>query len=483
MRLGYDLTIEQTQKLVMTPELIQAIQILQFNTQELDNYVQEQLLVNPVLEQGTSHSESSETNENAEAVNGLSERTRELNSDKLGSNELSSNEWAEHIKEREYDDISYKQGDYSKDDKEYSFEQFVTSDVTLPEHLMFQLQFAPIKRSCRTIGKYIIESLDDNGYMTLTVEEIARALNVPEEKVNIVLDAIHGFDPAGVAAMDLKECLLIQLENKGELDETVERVIKDYLEELAANRLANIAKELSITVQEVQGISDLIRRLEPKPGRQFASQSTTRYIVPDIIVEKVNGEYVVTINESSTPKLMVSSYYEKVLQESHNDPNLTKFLSGRLNSAIWLIKSIEQRKQTIYNVVSAVVKYQQEFFDKGSKYLKTLTLKQIAEEVGIHESTVSRSINGKYMQSPRGVYEIKYFFTSGVSGTQGEGISSQSIKTFIKEIVSGEDPKAPYSDQDMVKLLSDRGIDISRRTVAKYRDELNILSSSKRKRY
>lgn len=236
-------------------------------------------------------------------------------------------------------------------------------------------------------------------------------------------------------------------------------------------------------MQEVQEISDLIRSLEPKPGRQFASQATTRYIVPDVIVEKVNSEYVVTINESSTPRLMVSSYYEKVLRESHNDPNLTKFLSGRLNSAIWLIKSIEQRKQTIYNVVSAVVKFQQDFFDKGPKFLKTLTLKQIAEEVGIHESTVSRSINGKYMQSPRGVFEIKYFFTSGVSGNQGEGISSQSIKTFIKEIVSGEDPKCPYSDQDMVKLLNDRGIDISRRTVAKYRDELNILSSSKRKRY
>nr|WP_315022787.1 RNA polymerase factor sigma-54 [uncultured Aminipila sp.] len=483
MRLGYDLTIEQTQKLVMTPELIQAIQILQFNTQELDNYVQEQLLVNPVLEQGNSHSESSETNENAETVTALSEKTKELNSETLGSNELSSNEWAEHIKEREYDDISYKQGEYSKDNKEYSFEQFVTSDVTLSEHLMFQLQFAPIKQSCRTIGKYIIESLDDNGYMTLTIDEIARTLNVSEEKVNIVLEAIHSFDPAGVAAMDLKECLLIQLENRGELDEIVERIIKDYLEDIAANRLATIAKEVGITVQEVQEISDLIRSLEPKPGRQFASQSTTRYIVPDIIVEKVNGEYVVTINESSTPKLMVSSYYEKVLQESQNDPNLTKFLSGRLNSAIWLIKSIEQRKQTIYNVVSAVVKYQQDFFDKGSKHLKTLTLKQIAEEVGIHESTVSRSINGKYMQSPRGVYEIKYFFTSGVLGTQGEGISSQSIKTFIKEIVSEENPKAPYSDQDMVRLLSDRGIEISRRTVAKYRDELNILSSSKRKRY
>ncbi len=484
MRLGYDLTIEQTQKLVMTPELIQAIQILQFNTQELDNYVQEQLLVNPVLEQGNhSDSNSNEVNERSEPVSVSDERTKELNSSTLGSNELSSNEWAEHIKEREYDDISYKQGDYSKDDKEYSFEQFVTTDVTLPEHLMFQLQFAPIKLKCRTIGKYIIESLDDNGYMTLTVEEIARALNVSQEKVEIVLDAIHGFEPAGVAAMDLRECLLIQLEHRGELDETVERIINEHLEDIAANRLATIAKEIGVTVQEVQEISDLIRSLEPKPGRQFASQSTTRYIVPDIIVEKINGEYVVSINESSAPKLMVSSYYERVLQESNNDPNISKFLSGRLNSAIWLIKSIEQRKQTIYNVVSAVVKYQKEFFDKGPKFLKTLTLKQIAEEVGIHESTVSRSINGKYMQSPRGVFEIKYFFTSGVSGNQGEGISSQSIKTFIKEIVAEEDSKSPYSDQDMVKLLKERGIEISRRTVAKYRDELNILSSSKRKRY
>ncbi|MBN7772012.1 RNA polymerase factor sigma-54 [Clostridium aminobutyricum] len=501
MRLGYDLTIEQTQKLVMTPELIQAIQILQFNTQELDNYVQEQLLTNPVLEQGSS-SESGEAGEAdasendyaqksdeyrslSENYTSISQEKRENSTGALGegSRELSTAEWLEHIKERDYDDISYKQGEYSKDDKEYSYEQFVTSDVTLPEHLMFQLQFAPLKKSCRTIGKYIIESLDDNGYMTLTIDEIARAMNVDTENVKIVLDAIHTFDPAGVAAADLRECLLIQLEHNGGRTEISEQVICNYLEDIAANRLGLIAKELGVSVKEIQDVSDMIRTLEPKPGRQFASQATTRYIVPDIMVEKINGEYVVSVNESSTPKLMVSSYYEKVLQESNNDPNLTKFLSGRLNSAIWLIKSIEQRKQTIYNVVSAVVKYQEEFFENGPKYLKTLTLKQIAEEVGIHESTVSRSINGKYMQSPRGVFEIKYFFTSGVAGNQGESISSKSIKTFIKEIVSNEDPKSPYSDQDMVKLLGERGIDISRRTVAKYRDEMNILSSSKRKRY
>jgi RNA polymerase sigma-54 factor len=230
-------------------------------------------------------------------------------------------------------------------------------------------------------------------------------------------------------------------------------------------------------------MADLIRSLEPKPGREFSCQTSTRYIVPDVLVEKVEGEYVVTVNESSTPRLTLSSYYQKLMKQSDEDENLSKFLSGRYNSAIWLIKSIEQRKQTIYNVVRAVVRYQKDFFDLGTKYMKPLTLKQIAEEVGIHESTVSRSINGKYMQTPRGVYEIRYFFSSGVADDKGEGISSSSIKEFIKEMINSEDPASPLSDQEMVAMLAEKGIELSRRTVAKYRDELKIPSSSKRKRY
>ena len=490
MRLGYDLTIEQQQKLVMTPELIQAIQILQFNTQELDSYIQEQLLTNPMLEQDNNPVNNDSTAEDMPlGMEDVPEKTvqrekeKELESSVMGSDELTSNEWAEHIREREYDDISYMQGDYSRDDNDYSFEQFATTELTLPEHLLSQLQLLEITPKQEMIGKYIIESLDQNGYMTLSVEDIAKVLNVSIEKTQRMLEVIQGFEPAGVAAKDLKECLLLQLDILGELDDIVQRVITDFLEDIAANKLAHIAKALNITVQRAQEISDLIRTLEPKPGRQFASQSVTRYVVPDVIVEKINGEYVVSVNETSTPRLMVSSYYEKVLRESNNDPSLTKFLSGRLNSAVWLIKSIEQRKQTIFNVVSAVVKYQQDFFDKGPKYLKTLNLKQIAEEVGIHESTVSRSINGKYLQSPRGVFEIKYFFSSGVESNQGEGIASESIKTMIKEIVASEDSKAPYSDQAIAELLEEKKVKISRRTVAKYRDELNILSSSKRKRF
>lgn len=474
MRLGYDLTIEQSQKLVMTPELIQAIQILQFNTQELETYVEEQLLVNPILETSGPSPEG----DNDKASDDFQGKTEEYQ-----SKEANDFDWAEHFKEKEYDDISYKQWEYNSEKNEYTYEQFVSSEITLTEHLMFQLQFAPIRKSCRQIGRYIIESLDENGYMTLSMEEIAREMNADLEKVQIVLDAIQSFEPAGVGARNLKECLLIQLAHQGNDNPLVREVVNNHLEDIAGNRLNNIAKTLNVTVKEIQIVSDMIKALEPKPGRQFSSSSETRYIVPDVTVEKVDGEYIVTVNESSAPRLTISPYYQRMLIDSDKESNISKFLTGRLNSALWLIKSIEQRKQTIYNVVSAVVKYQIDFFEEGPKHLRTLTLKQIADEVGIHESTVSRSINGKYMQSPRGIFEIKYFFTSGVSGNKGEGIASESIKTFIKEIVENEDPKAPLSDQIMVEMLAERGIDISRRTVAKYRDEMNLPSSSKRKRF
>ena len=480
IRLGYDLTIEQAQKLVMTPELIQAIQILQFNTQELDSYVQEQLLVNPVLESSTS--EQTDNRHDDGNAGEFSEEHRDQK-DSITSKD-DEFDWKEYIKDRQYDDISYGHWeDKNGEEKENTYEQYVSSDVTLPEHLMFQLQFASSKKGCRKVGKYIIESLDENGYMTCTVSEIAEATGAPEEKVREVLDMIHTFDPMGVGAADLRECLIIQLRQLGQLTYTFEEIVNCHLEDLANNRLGVIARDMGISPKDVQRMSDIIRTLEPKPGRQFASQMDTKYIVPDVIVERVDDDYVVTINDNSTPHLMVSSYYQKLLHEADKDDKLSKYLSDRVNSALWLIKSIEQRKQTIYNVVTAVVKYQKEFFDKGSKYLKTLTLKDIAEEVGIHESTVSRSINGKYLQCPRGVFEIKYFFSAGVSGVSGEGISSNSIKEFIKEIVDNEDQSSPYSDQDMVELLREKGINISRRTVAKYRDELHILSSSKRRRY
>ncbi|MEI8216862.1 MAG: RNA polymerase factor sigma-54 [Eubacteriales bacterium] len=476
MKVGYELNLSQMQKLVMTPELIQAIQILQFNTQELESFVQEQLLTNPILEiSPSSQPEAEKSDPDSEKADSPSEIKSE-------NSENDSFDWSEHFKE--YDDISYKQESYSqREHSDYTYEQFATSSITLVEHLLFQLQFAPIRKNHKFIGRYIIEALDQNGYLTISIEEISKKLDVSISNVENVLKAIQDFEPSGVGARDLQECLKIQLKNMELDNDLIFNIIDNHLQDIAENRLSNIAKDLNITAKEVQEIRDIIKSLEPKPGREFGDPNETRYIVPDVTVEKSEGKYVVSVNEATAPKLFVSSYYKKMLTESDKESTISKFLSGRLNSALWLIKSIEQRRQTIFNVVTAVVKYQERFFEEGPKHLKTLTLKQIADEVGIHESTVSRAINGKYLQCPRGIYEIKYFFTSGVSGGQGEGISSESIKTFIKEIVDVENPSSPSSDQTIAELLNERGIDISRRTVAKYRDDMNLPSSSKRKRY
>lgn len=472
MKLSYGLTIEQTQKLTMTPELIQAIRILQFNTQELDDFVQGEIMENPVLEFDRTVDNDQPKEEPGFDVH---EDTREK--------EEPDFDLREKVKEAEYDDISYKQWEYSKDKEEFSFEQFVSKQETLEDYLLFQLNFCELKGQDLKMGRYIVEAIDDNGYLTMSAEQIAKAFKTTEEHVEKVLDVIQSFEPLGVGARNLKECLIIQLAAKEMLEDRIEYIILHHLEDLGENRLTKVSKQLGIPVSQVQMVCDIIRTLEPKPGRSFASDDSVKYIVPDAIVEKINDEYVVTTNDNSVPHLMVSPYYTTLSKETKNDEEVSRYLTDKFNSALWLIKSIEQRKQTIFNVVTAVVEHQRDFFDKGSKYLKTLTLKQIADALGVHESTISRSINGKYMQTPRGVFEIRYFFSSGVTGQDGEGLSSNSIKSFIKEIVDGEDPKKPYSDQEMVEILSERGIEISRRTVAKYREGMNILSSSKRRRY
>ena len=475
MKLGYDLTIEQTQKLVMTPELIQAIKILQFNIQELDVYVQDQLLTNPVLESEPDHDAPARDADADDIPEEVREPKRE------------EPDWEEYIRgsyEEGRDGQWDRQWIERQDDAEGDFfERYVDNDLTLPEHLLFQLQFAAVSEEKQRIGEYIIEALDENGYLTSSVEEIGKSLQVPAEEVGEVLKIVQGLDPVGVGARDLRECLLIQLRSLGLLTKEFRAVVTDHLEDLASNRLIQIAKSLGISVEEVQRMGDVIRTLEPKPGRQFSAGEETKYIIPDIIVERTEDGYSITVNDSSTPHLRVSSYYRDLLHQAGSDDQLSSYLSERVNSALWLIRSINQRKQTIYNVAEAIVRHQRAFFDNGSKYLKTLTLREIGDDLGIHESTVSRSINGKYLQCSHGVFELRHFFSAGVKAGSGEGVSSNSVKEFIKEIVDGEDPKKPFSDQAMVAKLAEKGFEISRRTVAKYRDELNIPSSSRRKRF
>ena len=456
MKIGYELTIEQTQKLSMTPELIQAIQILQYNNQELNEYIDKELLENPILE--SEYHKESDT---------------EIDIDSLRDQLIQADENVE----------AYKQWESHSTSDEYSYENFVAFNYTLTEFLIEQLHFSSLKGQDAEIGRYIIENIDDNGYLSMSLEEICSVLDVDLDSCERVLDVIHTFEPSGVGARDLNECLIIQLASLGELTDEIEFIISNRLKDLADNKYALISKEMGISIAEVQGIADLIKTLEPKPGRGFDSDNSIKYIIPDIYVEETNGEYVVSANDVSTPSLHISSYYNSLTEEAKSDKELSNYLNNRFNSAMWLMKSIEQRKKTIYNVASAIVQFQNDFFAKGERFLKPLTLKQIAETVGVHESTVSRAINGKYMQCPRGVFELKYFFTGGILNEDGSGVSSNSIKSMIKEFVDAEDDKKPLSDSKISEMLHEKGIDISRRTVAKYRDDIGILPSSKRRRF
>ena len=456
MKIGYELTIEQTQKLSMTPELIQAIQILQYNNQELNEYIDKELLENPILE--SEYHKESDT---------------EIDIDSLRDQLIQADENVE----------AYKQWESHSTSDEYSYENFVAFNYTLTEFLIEQLHFSSLKGQDAEIGRYIIENIDDNGYLSMSLEEICSVLDVDLDSCERVLDLIHTFEPSGVGARDLNECLIIQLASLGELTDEIEFIISNRLKDLADNKYALISKEMGISIAEVQGIADLIKTLEPKPGRGFDSDNSIKYILPDIYVEETNGEYIVSANDGSTPSLHISSYYNSLTEEAKSDKELSNYLNNRFNSAMWLMKSIEQRKKTIYNVASAIVQFQNDFFAKGERFLKPLTLKQIAETVGVHESTVSRAINGKYMQCPRGVFELKYFFTGGILNEDGSGVSSNSIKSMIKEFVDAEDDKKPLSDSKISEMLHEKGIDISRRTVAKYRDDIGILPSSKRRRF
>ena len=479
MRLGYDLTIEQTQKLTMTPELIQAIQILQYNSQELEEFVSKEVLENPLLDMETfnAREDSSKEGEN-EQEDSQSEQLLKKEAEEADI------DLREKVVEAEYDDISYRQWEHRvSNDEVVSFDQYTSKSETLQDYLLTQLTFSDLKGCEKKIGRYLVEAIDDNGYLTVDVDHVAEKFKVKPSAVERILDVIQTFEPEGVGARSLEECLLIQLRSKELLEDSIEYIILHHLKDLGENRIQLIAKDTGLTVSQVQLVADVIRALDPKPGRAFSSGEEVKYVVPDIIVEREDEGYIITNNDGTVPHLMVSSYYMDMARNHKDDPEVQKYLNDKYNSALWLIKSIDQRKQTIYNVASAVINQQIEFLDKGEKYLRPMTLKQIAEMVGIHESTVSRSINGKYIQTPRGVFEIKYFFSSGVGGGNGEGLSSNSIKKFIKEIVDGEDPKKPCSDQDMVEILSKKGIEISRRTVAKYREAMGILSSSKRRRF
>jgi RNA polymerase sigma-54 factor len=490
MQSGFELILEQKQGLVLTPELIQAIRILQYNAQELEIFIEEQVLANPVLETESEDADDAKADETAEPELQAPEDGREI----VGKQRREDFDWLEYLQQKDYDDVSYghdfqvrnaERSAYSPEPRAAQGTQGApdSQDVTLSEHLMFQLQFKKLSPEVMQAARYIIESLDGSGYLTQSEEEIAAQLKMKLRTVDKALAQVRSFDPVGVGARNLADCLIMQLKDRGSLRPEAEDIVRDHLEDLATNRLGSIAKEYGMKVREVQEVADAIKGLEPKPGSLFSDGTDTAYVIPDVIVEKVGDEYAVTISEAGSPQLGISPYYRRLMKSADPDEELSAFLSGRFNAALWLIKSIEHRRQTSYNVVSAVVRHQNDFFEHGRKHLKPLTLKTIADEVGIHESTVSRAVNGKYMQTPRGVFEIRYFFKSGVSNGSSGGIASDGVKARISELISSEDKSSPLSDQTIAEKLNSEGLDISRRTVAKYRDEMGAPSSPMRKRF
>lgn len=458
MKLGYNLNLEQTQKLIMTPELRQAIQLLQYTSLELNEYILKELEENPMLELEQPVIEIEKVE--------LNETDKEMDID-----------WKEYFEK--YDDISYKP-ETDKNIKEYNYESFISYTPSLKEHLISQLRLIDIDDRKFKICEYIIQNIDDNGYLETDISEIAKTLNENVNDTESMLNIIQGFDPSGVGARDLKECLLLQIKEYNY--PIIEKLIKNYLEDIAFNKMAKIAKEMDLSLEEVQKACDFIKKLEPKPGRTYGGSSNeVKYIVPDATIKYLDGEYIIIVNDYAGPRLNINNFYKNLLKDG-GDKETTEFLQEKLNSATWIIKSIDQRRQTIYKVVESILKHQMAFFEKGEKYLVPLTLKDVADDIKMHESTISRTTNGKYVETPRGLFELKYFFSAGLSSQLGD-ISSTSVKATIKEIIDKENTRKPYSDQQIANLLKDRGTVISRRTVAKYRDELNIPSSSLRRRY
>ena len=470
MKLGFGMTQEQTQKLVMTPELRLAIKVLQLSTVELQEYIEEQLVENPVLE--TAEEVGEEAGETGDSA--PEDRLSKKESERL---DIDWEQYFDDTGETWYGSV------VNREQEELRFDNFIAEIPTLQSHLLFQLGLAGFNEEEKTVGEFLIGNIDGNGYLECSVDEAAIQCGVLFAAAERVLQIIQGFDPPGVGARNLRECLLIQYEQLNLQDDLLKQIINYHLEEVAAGKAMKVAKKMGVSLNEIQRSIDQLKLLEPKPGRKFSSSEGTRYIVPDVVVEKVDGEYIILVNDISAPRLTVNPVYREIIRGNQCQGESRKYVESKLNSALWLIKSIEQRRVTLYRVARCIVDFQRDFFERGIKFLQPMNLKRVAEFLGVHESTVSRATANKYMQSPRGVFDMKFFFSSGVANTQGTMTSAEAVKKMIRELVENEDQRKPLSDQKIAGLLQDRGVDISRRTVAKYRDEIGIFPISQRRRY
>jgi RNA polymerase sigma-54 factor len=452
---------------VLAPQLQQSLQILQAATLELKNIVQQELQTNPVLEEDASLQETEDRSSDEADFQEEFEKLAKLDE-----------EWRDYMAQN----VSYSARSQEDEERRQFFLDSLANQETLQQHLLDQLNTADVDAKKRKAAELLIGNIDDIGFLSAPMDEIANLSGTPIEDLQPALELVQTFHPVGVGARDLKDCLLIQLRRLGKAQSLEYQIVDQHLDDLGRKRYPDIARRLGVTVDQVQKAANFIATLDPKPGQIFSPEPNT-YVLPDVVVEKVGDEYVVSLTGDQIPHLRINKTYRDLMTQSRNGGEVRDYIREKIRSGKFLIKSIHQRQQTILNIAIEIVKRQGDFLDHGTAFLKPMTMVQIADAVGVHETTVSRAISGKYIATPQGVVEMKFFFTPGYQTNDGVALSNTSVKETIADLVRNEDNRMPLSDKEIVEILSERGIPIARRTVAKYRAELNILPSNLRKQF
>jgi RNA polymerase sigma-54 factor len=476
MALQLKQSLNLSQQLIMTPQLQQAIKLLQLSRIELLETITQEMESNPLLDEHSADEADEEktASETAEATDN-NQPAHEVTIEQKFSENM---DWETYFSEY---NTGWAETPYDSGKEFPTFENVKVNKTNLRSHLLWQLGMSDLNDRQREIGIHIIGNVDDDGYLKITVEELSRLIECPQEEILETLGIIQAFDPIGVAARDMQECLLIQARFADMGGIVVEKIILNHMDDLEKKRYNLISKSLSIPLQEVLSAVSIITNFEPKPGRLYNDDETI-YISPDIYVFKVGDDYEIDLNEDGMPKLRINNYYREILNRKNSlEKNTREYIQDKLRSAAWLIKSIHQRQRTIYKVTESIVKFQRGFFDKGVMHLKPLVLRDVAEQIQMHESTISRVTTNKFVHTPQGVFELKYFFNSAINSLEGESIASESVKEHIKNIIRSEDKHRPLSDQEVADKLKDYNINAARRTVAKYRESIGILPSRKRR--
>ncbi len=461
----------------MTPQLQMAIKLLQLNRLELVDKISQELSENPALEEGGDAGTDGQLLEPVDSPPADTSPEKEV---KIEENIQNDIDWSNYLDE--YSSFGRTGFEVEKRDAP-QYESFIAGKDTLNDHLLWQLLMISPSEEEKQIGSLIIGSLDKDGYLEVTLDEVVEMSKCRPEQAEEILTKLQAFDPIGVCARDLSECLLIQAQHFGIDKPVVIDIIKNHIKHLETKNYKAICRALKIGIKDVVSAVTIIKTLEPKPGREFFDEEP-RYITPDIYVYKLDDEFVIMLNDDGMPKLRINPYYKNAIKNGKKITGETKdYLQEKMRSASWLIRSIHQRQRTIYKVMESILKFQGDFFEKGISCLKPMVLRDVAQDIEMHESTVSRVTTNKYAHTPQGIFELKYFFNSSIGRFHGEAVASTSVQEKIRKIIENEDSKKPFSDEKISKILKETNIDIARRTVAKYRDILGILSSSKRKQY